>query len=444
MNIFQAARVLWKQHRLRGHDFLVREKLIRHQKNELKKLREYAYKHSPFYAKFHKGLMDAPLEQLPVLTKSELMENWDEIVTDRALKLSEVKDFIGSLKGYKKFKNKYICNATSGTSGTPGIFVFNPAEWTTILASYQRPVERLANIFRLAIISTSAPWHQSALVIFTLENWSSPALLSDSTEPLPNIVKKLNNFQPECIALYSSMARQLAEEQLNGRLKIRPKAIYCVSDVLTHELRKIIKSAWGVQAINLYGATEAGCVAFECPNHTGFHLSEDLIIPEVLNEHNRQVKSGEFGTKFLVTVLGSRILPLIRYDLNDSVRASDDPCECGRTFNLIDGIQGTAEEIIFMEGRNGLQVAVQPSLFHKVMDKFRTGGWQIVQEKDNILEILLTSPAGDFNKDKMSENLSDRLKEAGIERFQIKIRYGTSLRRTALGKISLIEALRKP
>jgi phenylacetate-coenzyme A ligase PaaK-like adenylate-forming protein len=43
----------------------------------------------------------------------------------------------------------------------------------------------------------------------------------------------------------------------------------------------------------------------------------------------------------LVTVLFSRTLPLIRYEMSDSVRLAADPsCGCGRPYRLLDAIQG--------------------------------------------------------------------------------------------------------
>lgn len=56
--------------------------------------------------------MDRPLNELPLLTKSILMENWDELVTDRNIKLKDVKTFLDGLKEEdfgKLFENKYYC-----------------------------------------------------------------------------------------------------------------------------------------------------------------------------------------------------------------------------------------------------------------------------------------------------------------------------------------------
>ena len=83
----QMLRVLALRSALRKRDKWSPEQLRRHQEEALKKVRAYAYANSPFYKRFHQGLYDAPLKDLPVLTKSELMKNWDEVITDRTVKL---------------------------------------------------------------------------------------------------------------------------------------------------------------------------------------------------------------------------------------------------------------------------------------------------------------------------------------------------------------------
>lgn len=100
----------------------------------------------------------------------------------------------------------------------------------------------------------------------------------------------------------------------------------------------------------------------------GLRLFEDLVIFEVVNDGNRPVAPGTFGSKLLVTVVNSRTLPLIRYQLSDSLRLAADRCPCGRPFALADGIQGRAEEILRFPARAGGQVRVHPVVIHQVMD----------------------------------------------------------------------------
>lgn len=87
----------------RPRDHWTRKLLETHQAHALHSLRDYAYAHSPFYQWFHHGLTGAPLHELPVLTKALLMEHFDDLVTDRAIRLEEVKAHLRDLPGDERF-----------------------------------------------------------------------------------------------------------------------------------------------------------------------------------------------------------------------------------------------------------------------------------------------------------------------------------------------------
>ena len=91
--------VLARRHRLRHRDAWSRERLLDYQARELARLRRYAYTRSPFYRRFHAGGVDGPLSTLPVLTKSLLMENFDELVTAQDVRLDAVEEYLAGLRG---------------------------------------------------------------------------------------------------------------------------------------------------------------------------------------------------------------------------------------------------------------------------------------------------------------------------------------------------------
>jgi phenylacetate-CoA ligase len=130
--------LLSQMRQFRPRDHWTRQQLEAHQAGALSSLRDYAYTHSPFYQRFHQGFVGAPLQELPVLTKAILMEHFDELLTDRAIRLEEVKTYLTKLAGDERYLGKYWVNATSGSSGHLGLFLFNRAEWTTVLASFAR------------------------------------------------------------------------------------------------------------------------------------------------------------------------------------------------------------------------------------------------------------------------------------------------------------------
>lgn len=77
MNIKMVVGLLSELRRLRVRNHWTRQQLESYQAGALRSLREYTYAHSPFYQQFHQGLYDAPLEELPVLTKAMLMEHFE-------------------------------------------------------------------------------------------------------------------------------------------------------------------------------------------------------------------------------------------------------------------------------------------------------------------------------------------------------------------------------
>ena len=80
MNIGILVKVLHTLEQLRKHEQWTRPQLAVFQIEALCRLRDFAYAHSPFYQRFHKGLMDRPLHELPVLTKAMMVEHFDEVL----------------------------------------------------------------------------------------------------------------------------------------------------------------------------------------------------------------------------------------------------------------------------------------------------------------------------------------------------------------------------
>jgi phenylacetate-CoA ligase len=83
--------LLRKRRRFARRDRWSRAELAAHQQTALRALRAWTYERSRFYQSFHRGLFDRPLSELPVLTKPMLMERFDELVTDREVRLADAR-----------------------------------------------------------------------------------------------------------------------------------------------------------------------------------------------------------------------------------------------------------------------------------------------------------------------------------------------------------------
>src|SRR5262245_21900207 len=113
--------VLARRRRLRRHDGWGRERLLAYQAGELARLRRHAYARSPFYQRFHAGKRDAALSALPVLTKSALMDAFDQLSTDPTVRLAAVEAYLAGLRGNELFGGRYYVCATAGTTGRRGV-----------------------------------------------------------------------------------------------------------------------------------------------------------------------------------------------------------------------------------------------------------------------------------------------------------------------------------
>ena len=108
-------------------------------------------------------MTNRPLQELPVLTKAIMMENFDELVADRSLHLEEVRAFAVQGEVGEHLRNQYYVTATSGSSGHPGFFLFNEAEWVSVLASFARSQEwsgiqiNLTRRQRMATVASISP-----------------------------------------------------------------------------------------------------------------------------------------------------------------------------------------------------------------------------------------------------------------------------------------------
>ncbi len=173
-------------------------------------------------------------------------------------------------------------------------------------------------------------------------------------------------------------------------------------------------------------------IAADCAHHR-LHLAEDLVIAEVVDRNNQPVPVGSYGDKLLVTVLFSRTVPLIRYELSDRVALADlpTPCACGKPFAVLAGIQGRVEDTMFLAGRNGSPVAIKANVFHDILEPAPIDGWQVVQESANSLAVSVLGPHAGYDGVALAEKIRSRLSEQGALDVEVHIRAVKALQQSA-------------
>jgi phenylacetate-coenzyme A ligase PaaK-like adenylate-forming protein len=128
--------------------------------------------------------------------------------------------------------------------------------------------------------------------------------------------------------------------------------------------------------------------------------------------------------------------------LNDSVRVSAEAHECELPFAALETIQGRVEDALDLPAVSGGKLAVQPLVFNRIMDIVPVGGWQLAQQADDGLMILVTGVRDGLADEALIEKLSRSLDQEGVHVPYIKVQHVTAIPKTETGKAPLIKAYR--
>lgn len=317
----QVARMTWD-----------RARIVAHQRAELRELLAHASEHSPFHARRLAGIELAAIEpgdlsSLPVMSKSDLMSEFDDVLTDRRLTRELVEASLAATSSEPApLFGEYLAFNSGGSSGTRGVFVYDRRGLSQFIGSLTRGL--VARIqasggpppggLPIAIVAASSAAHLTGLaapctVGGTLPYHYFPVPV---TQPVPQIVERLNALQPAMLYGYPSMLARLAREQRAGRLAITPAAVSCTSETLSPDLRSAIRAGFGVPIVDGFASTE-GLVGSSRPDDDVMVFAEDGTIIELVDHEYRPVQPGTPAATALITQLSNRVQPLIRYELTD-------------------------------------------------------------------------------------------------------------------------------
>lgn len=397
MGIAEFVVPLWHDYQSVTSILKLKRELIRHQKLDagglarlqeakLRDLLRYARENSPFYRRLYEGLdiERCRLSDLPVITKRMMMDNYDELVTDRRLNRRDLHDFLSRPENAGKlYKDGFVILNSSGTTGEKAIMGYAWEEFKHVFAAamargsatagsglnivkslFGKPI-RIANI--MLTNSHSASFICASMLSVNPDHPLMKIRFHSVFLPMDQLCAALNEFQPHLIQAYSTVLGALAYEQRAGRLKLRfddPRSqLVSLSEPLSEKTRQVVREAFGRDIINTYGACESIIMARECEAHRGMHINTDLVIFEVVDEHDRPVPPGKTGTKVIVTNLYTKAQPMIRYVIHDRVCIDPEPCVCGNRLPLIRTVEGRTEEILFISRPGGGYEPVHPYLF---------------------------------------------------------------------------------
>jgi phenylacetate-coenzyme A ligase PaaK-like adenylate-forming protein len=421
-----------------------RERLEAYQRERLAELVRHAVAHAPYYReRLPRGRVEPA--DLPALDKTTLMERFDDIVCDRRLRRDELLEHLDGLDRDALYLGEYRAMTTSGSSGRKGLFVYDRAGFVRCAAQFFRcndmcGVKPSIPRLRMAVIGGGSPTHMTRRGAALLSVGLHRILSLPVTMPVPKLVEALNAFQPAYMNAYPSVAALLADEQLAGRLRIRPERMTTSSELRTAEMTERIESAFGVRPFDIYGTTEGlwGC---SCEHGEGIHLFEDMALVENVDADGRPVPDGEPGARLLVTNLYNRAQPLIRIAVSDMVTIDPEPCPCGRTLRRMRAIDGRADDVLELGG-----VAVHPVQFGVVTADRAVREFQVVQHGERLrLRVVLREHAAVAEAThRLRERVAERLTGLGVTGVTIQVETCDEIARPPGGKLQMIVADRRP
>jgi phenylacetate-CoA ligase len=224
-------------------------------------------------------------------------------------------------------------------------------------------------------------------------------------------VQRLNEAQPLALLAHTSTLALLAAERRDGRLQISPRAITAMSELLTEKDRIAIRDAFGVPPADQFVSTE-GLVGLSEPGGAVLRFATDTCLVELVDKDNRPVADGVPSAKVLLTNLGNRTQPLIRYELEDHfIRqpAAGDPY-------LHAAVEGRADEVL----RYG-QVAIDPLVIRTVLVRTPAAMEYQVRQTSRGMDVAVVA-SGHLDRAALASSLEQSLRAAGLPDPDVHVR----------------------
>jgi phenylacetate-CoA ligase len=329
---------------------LPREKLNRVELKYFQDLVSYGKTHSNLYKEKLKGVEVGDIKtfedikKVPFTYKEELRK-WQEDVAPFPY---------GGLLGVP-IEEVCTFRQTSGTTGRP---VYVPETYE----SWQWRIESWCHILFMAGFRPRhrvfLPFGYNIYVAFWEAHYSAEKI---GCEVIPGgaldtrgRVNKIIEMKVNAMTGTPTYTLNIAQEAM--AMGIDPKSlgierILGAGEPLPEATRKRIEETYNCKMFDHIGSTETCGFAGMCEAQQGLHIIEPLFIVEILDREtlSKEVAEGEQGV-LVVTPLGRRSFPVIRFNTNDVAVKGPSTCACGRTSQKMMEIVGRVDDITKIRG----------------------------------------------------------------------------------------------
>lgn len=299
---------------------------------ELRRTLAWAARHSPFLAGRLAGFDLGALRSHADLARLPRM---DATALGSPLLLTVSQDEVA----------RVVTLSTSGSSGPAKRLCFTRADLERTLDFFRVGMSTLCRTGDavLVLLPGRREWGVADLLARALPQLGARPVLAPegwTPEDLPaRLSEQLAEGGVSVLVAAPSQLRRLLAAQPQAQVPVR--ALLSTAEPLPADLREEVQKAWGCEVFDHWGMTETGYGGgVECAAHSGLHLREADLLVEVADPATGEaLPPGETG-EILLTTLGQRALPLLRYRTGDAARLLPGPCPCGSPLRRLGPVQG--------------------------------------------------------------------------------------------------------
>jgi phenylacetate-CoA ligase len=209
----------------------------------------------------------------------------------------------------------------------------------------------------------------------------------------------------------------------------------CAGEPMPAATRRRLEELFRCHVFDHIGGTEPCAWAGMCETKDGMHIIEPFFLVEVLDPETlqREVEEGEMGIA-VVTPLGRRSFPLIRFNTKDLVIKGKDSCLCGRTSRKIKEVVGRTDDLRKIRGVLFSPKTVEEVIRHEFPEVVE---YEIVVERKGIMDeitirIEVTPDSGGKELEQVKARLRESLKVKTNLSFHVQMEPPGSLPRYML------------
>ncbi len=396
-----------------------REEMEARQFARIKKLLETVYSGNPFYRKkfMEQGVSPHEINSLEDMVKLPYTHK-GEFQKDQAENPPYGTNLTEPLKNYVRF------HQTTGTTGKPLKWLDTREGWNwrgrcaamSLAASGITAADAI--FFPFAFGPHVAFWGiwEGAFQIGAL------AIAGGGWDTLQR-VKFIVENNVTVVACTPTFSLRMAEVAAENGIELKKSKVRITfhggePGVLIPSIRNKIIDAWGAKPYDYPGLTEVGAYGLHCQTQDlAVHVNEAEFFFELINPKTGAPIKGAGTGELVLTNLGRIGSPAIRFRTGDIVKVSEERCDCGRSFRLLEGgVIGRVDEMITIRGMN-----VFPSQIGAIVEKYLGAGeeYQIVAyTKKGMadLKIMLELSAG-----RSAEEIAERLKKDLRECLEMRV-----------------------